>query len=161
MATMIPGVQNPHWDPCISTIAFWIGWRLSPLTLPIPSIVVIWQPSAAKAGMRQALTAICLSSPDSASNLEILWCAPIPPKGILLESLVVNKLKGIILLIFYSHFWCMAKRDFSQLLMTETHITLQAPHPPSAHPNFDPLRFKSSRRNDKRVWFDLTFLAIR
>ena len=33
-------------------------------------------------------------------------------------------------------------------------MTVQAPHPPSAHPNLDPVRRISSRRNDKRVWLD-------
>ena len=49
----------PHCDPCISVIAFWIGCKLSPLTLPMPSTVVTWQPSAANAGIKHALTLIC------------------------------------------------------------------------------------------------------
>lgn len=45
------------------------------------------------------------------------------------------------------------------VVANETHMTLQAPHPPSAHPSLDPLRFMPSRRNDRRVWFDRTFDA--
>ena len=42
----------PHWLPCMSTIAFWIGCKLSPFTDPTPSTVVTWHPSAARTGYR-------------------------------------------------------------------------------------------------------------
>jgi len=41
----------------------------------------------------------------------------------------------------------------------ETYITVQAPHPPSAQPSFDPVNSMSSLRNDKRVWFDRALAA--
>lgn len=59
----------------------------------------------------------------------------------------------------------MTKRDLSQFLVVvtvvvETHIILHAPHPPSAHPSLEPFRPISSRRKDRRVWLDLTFVAL-
>src|SRR4029077_15371351 len=50
-----PGVQKPHWRPCFSLNASWIGWR-SPLGLARPSTVISSAPSACAASMMQERT---------------------------------------------------------------------------------------------------------
>jgi hypothetical protein len=39
-------------------------------------------------------------------------------------------------------------------------MTVQAPHPPSLQPNFDPVKCKSSRKNCNKVWWGRARCAI-
>src|SRR5437867_12945242 len=54
--SIIPGVQNPHWRPCSSLNAAWIGWR--PPSPVSPSTVVTSAPSAWTANIVQDFTGV-------------------------------------------------------------------------------------------------------
>jgi hypothetical protein len=51
----MPGVQKPHCSPCFSQKPSWIGCSLP--SLAMPSMVVIWAPSAWTASIVQDFTA--------------------------------------------------------------------------------------------------------
>lgn len=53
----IPGVQNPHCEPCEEAIFSCTGWSFPLVALPIPSTVVTAKPCTEASGVRQALTA--------------------------------------------------------------------------------------------------------
>ena len=50
----MPGVQNPHWEPCIFAIRSWTGCGFE--ESPIPSTVMTCLPSTLTSGARHALT---------------------------------------------------------------------------------------------------------
>ena len=52
----IPGVQNPHCDPCAMAIRSCTGCNLV-FVLPIPSTVVTAKPCTAHTGVKHALIA--------------------------------------------------------------------------------------------------------
>ena len=52
---IMPGVQKPHWRPCFSQNAVWIGWSSSPSARP--SMVLMVGPSAWTASIVHDLTA--------------------------------------------------------------------------------------------------------
>ncbi len=79
MAITMPGVQNPHCEPCISVIRCCTGWSFERVE-PIPSTVVTAHQCAAQSGMRQAFTAVWRTAPVNTSNDEIITVhAPQPP----------------------------------------------------------------------------------
>eukprot|EP00041_Stephanoeca_diplocostata_P033967 m.1137871 g.1137871 ORF g.1137871 m.1137871 type:complete len:388 (+) comp24437_c1_seq4:2946-4109(+) len=76
----MPGVQNPHCDPCPSASSFCIVWRVPLRTDPIPSTVVTAAPSTEHSGARQALTDFATTVFVLQSNCRTVTVhAPQPP----------------------------------------------------------------------------------
>src|SRR4051794_30249603 len=71
-ATIMPGVQKPHWKAPSSRKAFWTGWR-SPAP-DSPSMVTTFLPSAREAGVRQEKTRRPSRSTEQAPH----WPSPHP-----------------------------------------------------------------------------------
>ena len=79
MLRMIPGVQNPHWKPCSSMNACWIGCRSS--SVPSPSIVVISLPSACIASMRHEVAGRTVEQHGARAALALVARHPHPDAG--------------------------------------------------------------------------------
>src|SRR5262245_53659437 len=77
--SIIPGVQKPHWRPCSSRNATWIGCSSAPCCRP--STVVISRPSAWTASTVQDLTGTPSSRTVQAPQWVVShpWCVPVRP----------------------------------------------------------------------------------
>ena len=53
MLVTTPGVQKPHWLPCMLESRSWMTW--GSVALPMPSTVMMCAPSTRQRGMMQAL----------------------------------------------------------------------------------------------------------
>ena len=79
-AITMPGVQKPHWLPCILAMRSWTGCKPpAPRRVPpMPSTVVTAQESTEHSGARQALTERWTTRPCS-NELTMTVQAPQPP----------------------------------------------------------------------------------